>query len=113
MPKERLKKYKPTIVIEVHPQFVGYKETVKKFNELSNMGLNVVEVLDDGWEFVLKPSEPKISWEKMIKKNALKNITALRDRYENAKSKEEKKLLVDEYKILIMDIRPTFTKRLF
>lgn len=107
-----IEKYKPTIAIEVHPQFVGHKESVQKLNELSKLGLNVVQILGQGREYIVKHAEKKVFWEKGLRKIALDSVWELRMKYEKAETKLERSKLVREYKDLITKTKPSFSNRL-
>ena len=50
-----IKKYKPLIILEVHPHFIGNDKAITKITFLMNMGYKIVSKLNE-YEYILKHS---------------------------------------------------------
>lgn len=104
--RETIKKFRPIVIIEIHPQFVGDKEAREKIQILQGYGLNIVEELSMGSEFIMAYSAPKVDFEWVF------SISRLRSKYDKSKNKLERKQISQEYKILKSGRRVPFLKLL-
>lgn len=107
--RKTIEKYKPTIIIEVHPMFVGVSESKQKIKELQKLGLNVVAKLSMGREFVLQYKDPIIDIDETF---ALQLVEELRQRYDSSKLKSDRAILLSEYKDIRKKYWIPFTKRM-
>lgn len=89
-----IKKYKPTIIIEIHPNFVGENEARQKIYELQKYGLNVIEQLGEWREFVLSNKGESLDFDFLYN---IHSIQKMRDRYDSSKNKEERSKIEKEY----------------
>lgn len=89
-----LEKFKPVVIIELHPQFVGYKGAFEKLKTLSSIGINVIAQLNMGREFVAAFGQEKFNWRKFL---AVDEITKIRCIYDNSSSKSELNQLAKRY----------------
>lgn len=110
-------KYKPTIIIELHPQFVGLLEAESKIKFLEEMGYSVIDVLDMGREFVMTIGGTEKNWKMPLelifeKMDVNKRVWAFRNEYENASSKSCRNSIKTEYKIFRKEHKIHFIDRL-
>lgn len=102
-----IKTLKPTIILEVHPQFVGEDAAFQKIEFLRKLGAKVVKQLKTGCEFVLvfddNSEEISITRENIdFGKTYLEYLVSeIRNKYDISTSVHERRSLETEYKKIV------------
>lgn len=109
--RKTIEKYKPKVVIEVHPLFVGEKEAEKKLEELAKMNINIVKQFEMGREFLAVYNGKALDFRRCLK---LSEIQEIRNDFDQSKSTEERIVLEQRYKKIRDEVRQLpISKRLF
>lgn len=110
---ETIKNSKPIIIIEVHPQFVGFDEAKEKIRLLESLGYKVIRVLDMGREFVLSINGREIEWESIFEKEFVNGlIWEARNLYDNSKNKCERDAALSKYREITKKYNVPFFKKM-
>lgn len=107
--KKTIEKYKPIVIVEIHPQFVGDDASMQKLQYLQMLGLNIEKRIALWHEYVLSSSKSNFS---ITTELTLHKVQKLRDAFEKSVNKNDRKEIIETYKKLSNNVRIPILRRM-